>query len=403
MHRPFTAVLVLLAGSAHAADGGPSPSSMTLSLKDALSLARERAPAVVLARQRVEIARGRLLGVEPWLADNPSLNAGAAARMNPSQTSADLDLSISQAFELGGQQGARRSSADASIAEALAVSDDVARLALSSVGDAFVEALAAESSAKLATQTLLRAEGLFTIAGRRHTAGEASGVDVQLATAQLARATARVASARAEQLKAFGALRVALGLPAQVELVLDGTALSLELQQPVGERADLRALGAQREGAVAEGRAAEGAAWPTVQATAGYSLDDGDHLVGGSIGIPIPVFARGQGDAAAARAQVAALDVEIAALTQSAQTEIVTASAALLERRAASKAMADGVAAARESARLARRGYEAGDSSLADLLVIEREALIFQEEQITLQSDEAHAALAVFIAAGATP
>lgn len=403
MHRHLTALLVLIAGSVHAADGGPSPSPMKLSLSGALKLASDRAPAVVLAKKRVDIARGRLLGFEPWLADNPSLSAGTAARIKPSGTTADLEVSLSQSLELGGQQGARRESAEAVIAEALAGSDDVTRLALHSVGDAFVAALAADSVVDLAAQALARAEGLSTIAGKRQTAGEASGVDVQLAIAQLARAQARIASARAERARALGALRVVLGMPANVELVLDRAAVTLPAGAKVGERSDIRALRAQRDRAVADTQVAEGAVWPTVQATASYSLDDENHLVGGSIGIPIPIFQRGQGDAAAAHAQAAVLDIEIAALAMSANTETVAASAALLERRAARNAMADGVAAARESARLARRGYEAGESSLAELLIVEREALSIQEEEITLRSDETRAALAVFIAAGATP
>src|SRR5262245_17237636 len=109
MHRRLPAVLVLVAGSAFAADGGASPSPLQLSLLDTLHLAADRAPAVALAKKRIDVARGRLLGVAPWLATNPNVSVGAAARLKPvGGATADFDASVSQAFELGGQQGARR-------------------------------------------------------------------------------------------------------------------------------------------------------------------------------------------------------------------------------------------------------------------------------------------------------
>ncbi|MBI1949232.1 MAG: TolC family protein [Deltaproteobacteria bacterium] len=406
MHRPFAAVLVLVAGAAQATDGeasAPAAPSLVLTLHDALRLAAERAPIAVLARQRVAVARGRLLAAQPWLADNPTLAAGAAARAARAGVSADLDVSLAQALEIGGQQAARRDAGVAGISEATALSDDAVRLAMAHAGEAFIDAVVAARSLELAKQTLDRTEQLARVTARRQAAGEISGVDARLADAQLARARAGIAAAGASCSVTLGALRVALGASSDTAITLAPDWQTVLTTGETTERADVRVAKAARDRVDAELRLADAAAWPSLEASTGYALDGGDHLLGAAVAVQLPLFARGQGAAAAARAERAALDLEIEALRSSASTEVASARAALEQRRLARTAIADAVDAAREGARLARRAYEAGETSLADLLVIEREALAIEEEQITVQADEARQALAAFIAEGASP
>jgi len=48
----------------------------TLTLEQALALARERAPPVLSARRRIEDARGRVTGASAWFRENPVLEGG---------------------------------------------------------------------------------------------------------------------------------------------------------------------------------------------------------------------------------------------------------------------------------------------------------------------------------------
>ncbi len=413
MHCAFAAVLLLVGGAAYGAGDGPgTPPTLKLGLHDALKLAVDRAPAPLLARKRVDVARGRLLGVDPWLADNPRASLASGARLKSTGPTIDLDAALSQAFELGGQQGARRDAARASVLQGEALADDVARRSLAEVGEAFINLQAADARARVATQYLERARGLLNIASKRASAGEASAIDAQLAISQAARASADVSSGDADREAAATELKKLLGLERDVVVVVDAEAsspASIAVAVAGGatattqERADLRALRADRDRAAAEAREADGAAWPTVEGQAGYSLDDGDNIVSAGVSVPIPLFQRGQGAAASARGETAALDVEIAALARSAEAERAGAAAVLVKRTAAVTAFRDAVDAARKSAELARRSYNAGESSLGELLVVEREALLVEHEEIELRMNEERAALAVVVATGVVP
>ena len=50
--------------------------SISLSLEEALARAREQAPAVLIARARIEEARGRLTGARVRFRDNPTIDVG---------------------------------------------------------------------------------------------------------------------------------------------------------------------------------------------------------------------------------------------------------------------------------------------------------------------------------------
>lgn len=406
MQRPIAALLVVVAGGAHAAGadtGAPPVPIVELTLRDALRTAAERAPAVLAARRRVAVAGAHLLGARAWLADNPTASAGAAARVTPNAVAADLDVAIAQSFDIAGRQGARRDAAQAELEERAAIADEIARSAMRQAGDAFIDALAAAHLAALGARTLDDATALVEIARRRLAAGDASAIDARLAEAQASRARAARAAADAAGARTLGALRVALGLAAGVPLRVVDAELAVPALAGADQRSDIRAMRAALVRVHAEQRDAEGAAWPTVELSARYALDDGDHIGGGGLAVQVPVFARGQSEAEAARAEGAALGLELAALTTAAAAEAASARAALEHQRRASAAMADAVASARDAARLARQAYDAGESSLAELLVIEREARAVEEEQIASSTDEARHALATFIAEGGTP
>src|ERR1700752_172090 len=107
--------------------------SVSLSLEQALARAREQAPAVLIARARIEEARGRLSGASVRFRDNPIIDIASGPRMTEAGNLIDLDVGFSQVFETGGQRAARIAGAEAGIARETAAAEEARRLALRAV------------------------------------------------------------------------------------------------------------------------------------------------------------------------------------------------------------------------------------------------------------------------------
>src|SRR5580765_4379083 len=118
--------------------------SLSLSLEEALARAREQAPAVLIARARIEEARGRLIGARVRFRDNPTIDVGMGPRATEAGTMTDLDIGFAQLFETGGQRAARIAGAEAGIARETAAADEARRLSLRAVALAHVRALHAQ-------------------------------------------------------------------------------------------------------------------------------------------------------------------------------------------------------------------------------------------------------------------
>jgi hypothetical protein len=77
----------------------------TLTYPQALAMARDRAPSVVIARARSDEARGRVIGAQIRFRDNPVLDVPAGPRRLETDTVTDFDHGLSQVFG-GGQRRA---------------------------------------------------------------------------------------------------------------------------------------------------------------------------------------------------------------------------------------------------------------------------------------------------------
>src|SRR5688572_12485027 len=86
---------------------------MTLTLQEALALARERGPAAVAARGRVEEAEGKEAGAGVLLRENPEIDALVGTRRGGGEAATDVEIGVGQSFELGGRRGARMRAARA--------------------------------------------------------------------------------------------------------------------------------------------------------------------------------------------------------------------------------------------------------------------------------------------------
>jgi probable HAF family extracellular repeat protein len=113
--------------------------NQALTYEQALDRARRRATMILAAQDRINEARGRLLGAKILLRENPLLELSAGPRYREGSDLIDAEIGISQSFELGGRRRSRIAAAQADVDREAASSQNTARQLLRDVATAFTD------------------------------------------------------------------------------------------------------------------------------------------------------------------------------------------------------------------------------------------------------------------------
>ena len=352
-----------------------------ITLGEALARARVRAPEILAARDRIDEARGRLKGASVLLQDNPAVETSAGPRYSANGDSTDYEVSLSQAFELGGRRSARIAGARAGVERETSTSREVARRLLRDVSVAFVRGLAAKERLSIAESSRKIADELFQSMNQRYEAGDVPVLDVNLARNSVARSRVDVRSAQATYASALGDLRILLGMGADEPLEVAGDLhdhKQFELQALVSkaeDRADIKALAAEKSEAQAEIQLGNGLHWPTVAPAFSYKRDQGDRVVQSGLSFTLPIFNRGQELKAVGQARSRRIERELDATKRAVSVEVRTAYDVYnLQREAVEELEGDALPSLMENETLARRSFEEGEIGLAELLLVRRDA-----------------------------
>ena len=378
-----------------------------LTLDEALDLARARAPSVLAARARIDVAQGRVAGASVWQPFNPELEVAAGPRQGAAGTSLDMEIGLSQRVELGGRRQAREAAARAGVDHARLAAASITRWLLRDVAVAFYQVLHADQLLLVAEESQALAQELLRVAEQRHQAGDTGILDVHAARVAHARARARTAQIAAARIRAAGELRLLLGLAAEAPLAVRGDlaapgtyALDALLAGAV-DRPALRALEAGIREAEAEVALGEGHAWPELDFSLRYGREEGASVAMGGLSLGLPLFERGQALRATGRARARALRIEHEAAQNAMFTEIRAAFAryqALTE--ATGELEAQALPSLTESATIARKSYEAGNIAMGELLVLQRELIDARMAHIDLLLETALAGIELQARAG---
>jgi len=408
LYRRGLALALICAVTAPAgARAGDAAPRYELTLAEALTLARSRAPAPRVAVAQTAVASARRVGAGIPLAFNPTLDLGGGPRFGPDGTSVDVEVQLGQTFELGGQRGARVDAADAGTARAEAAAEAVTNTSLREVAVAFLEARYADERLRVAADSERVAADLHRVATRRHEAGDTGGLDVSLAALALSRTRAARVTVEADRDRALGQLRSLLGVEPDAVVIptgplLEGRRYALsELLERVSDRPDLRALDAAARQADAEARLADARSWPDLGIRVGYGREEDADLVQAGVTLTLPIFDHGQGDEAEARATATAARLERETRDVAAASAVRAAHAAY-ERLlgAAERFAAEGLPLVEECEALARRSYEIGGMQLGGLLAVRRELVDARMTDADLRLRAALAAVALEAEAG---
>lgn len=317
------------------------------------------------------------------LRPNPTLNGGleyfGGSGAYRGLRSAEATVGLALPIELGGKRSARIGVADAQGAQArlaLVIAAADIRLAIT---QAYIEAVAAERRITTAREQAVIAAEAARAAGIRVRAGRASPIEEQRADVLRINADAAVERAQRTMDVARGNLARRIGQPVTGPLDLawfdriQGYGPSIPAK-PGGTLA-LSAARAEVSTADAQVRLARSQRIPDVTINAGARRLDASNDMAAVVGVsvPLPLFNNGRASLAQARAQRDQADAmrraaELDAGQSIASAEAEVANAATTARTASGPVLA----AAMESARIARIGYREGKFGQLDLLDAER-------------------------------
>lgn len=369
-----------------------------LTLDDALERARTMAPSIVAARIRLDEARERLTAASRLFEENPEVELRRARRDSEGGSSWDQEVELHHPLELRGERRARVRTAEAAILEQQALLDDLILELQTDVARAHADAIAASRSNELSQTSLELADKMAEMMMRRYEAGDVAQLDVNLARSQQARARAAALATAAHHHNALATLASLLGyLPTELSVsgsletgARHGLAALRTRLESIPEVRVIDARIAEAEGELQLGRAMR---WPEVGIGASWAEEEGDEIIGATIGFTLPVYDRGQLRSGVARARLVRLKAERAAIIQSYEATLM----GLIQKQQALAAAAEhaeiAAGLAVENEQLALESYEGGQIGLAELILVRRESADARAEWIDRLLDARRAAI----------
>ena len=376
-------VAVLLWTSQPLAAQEPEP----LTLSAALDAARENNPLVRAAAFRIQEADGNLTQAAILLVSNPEVSAFRGRRSNGSGAggfSREFELGIEQQIEIAGQRGKRIGVARAEMEAVQGERSNTERTVALAVATTFYEVLASQERLELAERGVQLSQELLDLAQRRLDAGIGTPLEVNAAIVRLAESRRAAFAEVRKNGEARILMRRLLGLPPGGPLALDGTLPSEVVvvraeemvARALNQRPDLGSAGHRIDAASASADLAGAQAWPDIAVDASFAREEGQDLLMAGVSIPLSLFNRNQGGRASARA---ALQTEVALRDDLALAIEAEARGSILAYQQAGAAinLYDGevLRAQQESLGLVQVAAEAGELSIADVLVVQRELL----------------------------
>lgn len=368
-------LLVCLPDSGHAQE-----SPRALSLADVFALVEERSPLLEAARWQVRAADGRAEQAGLFL--NPELDVEvenfAGTGVAKGIGGAETTVALGQTIELGGKRSGR---SDVARHESDAVRLDAEQQRLDVLARAtrlFIAGLAAQERSRLEDEAASLARETEVAVRRRVEAGRSPPAEALRAKVARARADVRLGRAKREVIVAYGELASLWQGEASGIESLTGTLT--DLPAPPGEELLAQAVANSPRIAASESKvsAAEAAldlagvqGMPDPTLSVGYRRmnDSNGHAMVAGLSLPLPVFDRNQGAAAAARAELEQASAELTGERTRLLAEVKATLARLDAAREEALMLKDEILpAAEEALKETQLGYQRGLFSLLNVL-----------------------------------
>lgn len=367
----------------------PKPSGPSLTLEQALDLARRNNPT--LQATRTLILQNKSQEITANLRPNPQLLLDSQYLplfnnkfddANYWQTAVQYDAGVGYLFERGGKRQHRLDAAKTATAVTEAQVADAERAILSNVAQAFVAALLAGSNLDFADGLLASYKKTVALSEDRYNAGAMSRNDLLKIQLQQLQFENDVTAARIARAQALASLRQLIGfdsVPANYQVTgeLAYTPLKAGLDdlqaRALGLRPDLHA--AQRGIGAAQSQVGLAQANGKVDFNLSFNytrLAD-QNVAATYFSIPLPVFNRNQGEIARTQYALTQSQFQQKAVEQQVLTDVRYAYEALVSNAEIVKLFDQGyLDKATQALDITRFSYQQGAASLLDFLDAER-------------------------------
>ena len=399
--RASVAILALQLASTHAR-ANDSPKTTPVSLEAILAHADEHAPRLRISRAELERGKAAVDGASVVLQRNMMAGAAAGARIAEGAVGVDFQVWLTQPIEIAGERKQRIRTAEKFDELTRKELQEAEWIVHREVHAAFHAALVARERWKVVDKLLLSTEELVSVAERRLQAGDISPLAVRLAKGELAQA-------RQTSLSAERAYR-----SAQLELAEVSGWPPDELPEPLGgldepQRAppieDLLQLAEERHPGIAARQSAVGEAearvrledreaWPEPSLGVMYTRESlpnvriQEHIIQGTMMLPIPFSQRNQEGRARARANLSVRQAEEQSFRQTLRARLTRAAIAVDADANRIAAYGTEILPAFEgNLTLLRRAFELGEVDLLQVLVARERLLRIQQDALTAQQD----------------
>ncbi len=303
-----------------------SPSTERLiDLDEAIALA-DKSSLSQIAEAEVSIARGEKRAAKT-IRFNPTLSLSAGPRFS-TPTSTDLEASLSQTFELGGKRRHRTAAANARLRASQSRRQRATQQIHEQVRRTFARAQLANLRVITAKEAVEVAISLRELTDERLQAGKGTQLEVNQASAEVARAQAALLATEQAYEQACYALSSAVGEPGHIKLIPAGQFKrpspvvlneSSVLQTVRTNRPEYNTFTAEREASQADVNLEHSKKIPDIALGATFAQEEsGINIITFGLSIELPVWNRNQG----AREVAQAAAQRTRALTQQAEDEI---------------------------------------------------------------------------------
>ncbi|MBX9677040.1 MAG: TolC family protein [Methylotenera sp.] len=373
-------------------------------MESALALAQRNSPELRKAIASLEAAKGEIADANSPLFNNPTVNLEGGSRKLYDPTNSDSRRSewntgLAQTFELAGQQGYRRQTANSKLTALQQEIDEVRHRVNAEVEERFVQVLALQKRIETEQHTLDLTERNTGLIGKRVEAGEDSKLDGNLAVVETERARNQINLLQEQLTRALTALSATLQLPEQQlptvigELQPPTTTYTLDnLLASVANRPALKALSWREQSARSNLDLERAVRTPDLTVSLNYGRDA---VVGGQdtvttlgFSLPIPLFRRNAAGIGRATTELNQVEIEKNTLTRDARASVIASWQRRLSLQDRVQRLTTTVyPKLEENLKLSQIAFKNGEIALPQLLLVQRQVIDAQRDLIEAQLD----------------
>ncbi len=394
--------------------------SAPLTLEQAWAQAEQANPALRSTQASLSAAEGEFSDARALLWNNPQLSTELRRRTipqipAPDQINREWKVGLAQTFEIAGQQGARRSAAEQSLAATQEVIAETLRQLRAEVEQRFVRVLSLQLRIQMEEQTLKLIEEAALAVKKRVAAGEDSRLDGNLAKVEAERAQNQVSLLREQLVQARSELTALLQLPGdnlpEVSGYLDPSSVLYTLDELLTSAANrplVRAFDHREKAASSRLDLERATVYPDV--TLGLSsareglANSQDQITGLSVYLPLPLFRRNGTGIGRATTELTQVQVQKQAVQRDSRAQVLMLWARWENLQARVQRLSESVLPSlEENQHLSSVSFRAGEIGLLQLLLVNRQVLDGQRDLLDARTELRLTKVALEAASGWQP